>query len=275
MQALTDIRKVIQDFVVDATGLAGSKVIWANQGPARPAKPYGLLNIISGIDDAAPRPSIVMADNASPSEQRELLLHGDLTLSINMYALQYPEAFDLMHSVKAALANDISREALKRKQLTIVEVTTVINDKDYTVTIDDVPITITSDSSTTDKEIRDALVAAINASVFINTQAFDVDDAGDPLPDNILWVKNFPGVEFNISVSTELTITSQTNAVSLSYIRNNGVTDLTQLLETDFEGRAQMDIIFATPLRITDKPSIIEEVEITNLLDGETIVIGA
>lgn len=274
MQALVDIRKVAQDFMVTATGLAGSKVIWANQGTARPNKPYTLLNFIGGINDAASHPEEQMPLNTNPSEQRELLLHGDMTLSINTYAAEYPEAFDLMHLIKADLANDVARGALKRKQLDVVTVDTIIDDHDYSVTIDDVEIEITSDATATDLEIRDALVTAINASTFINTTAQSTDDDGNPLADNILWVRNFPGVEFNFAVSAELSFV-QTNAVSLSYIRNLGITDLTQLLETDFEGRAQMDIIFATPLRITDKPSIIETVEVTNELDGTTTVMGA
>lgn len=268
MQALVDIRKVIQDFIVTATGLAGSEVIWANQDGPRPVKPYVLLNIISGINDAAPRPSELMQDNTSPSEQRELLLSGQLTLSVNTYAEEYPEAYDLMHSIKADLMNDITRGTLKRRQTDTITIDTIIDDHDYTVTIDDVPITITSDASATALEIRDALVTAINDSVFVNVAAVD------GVADDVLIVNSFPGVEFNISVSAELSFV-QINAVSLSYIRNLGITNLTQLLETKFEGRAQMDIIFATPLHITDKPSIIETVEVTNELDDTTIVIGA
>lgn len=75
---------------------------------------------------------------------------------------------DLYNPANKGLIESFINDAPRAQQVDTVTVATVSDDTDYTVTIDGVDITITSDSTATDQEINDALVAAINAEALVN-----------------------------------------------------------------------------------------------------------
>ncbi len=281
MQLLSDIQKVIFDWAVAQSGLLPAIpdpslviAIWADQDGPRIPKPYILLNTITGITPTSVNSEQIMPEADGNSVTRIMLLHGQMTLSINVFADTYPESHTIIQTLIGSLLSENVRDSLKRRYKSTVEVTTVENDETYAVTINGEEIEITSDSSATDLEIRDALVIAINASTFITVVVWDVDPITlVALPDNELIIQDLPGIEYKIEVSSRLTITEEIKSVNLSYITNLGVTNLTELLDTKFEGRAQVDIVFAAPLQTFDDPGIIESVEITNNMNNEVITI--
>ncbi len=271
MQLLSDIQKIIFDWAV---AQSGETTIWSNQDGPKPDKPYILLNTIAGITPNSVNSDQIMPAAGGDSVTRIMILHGQMTLSLNVFADTYPEAHTIIQTLIGSLLSENVRATLKRRHKSTVQVSTIENDEDYIVTINGEPITITSDSSATDLEIRDALVTAINASVFITVMAWETDPITlVALPDNDLIIQDLTVIEYKIEVSSRLTITEEIKSVNLSYITNLGVTNLTELLETKFEGRAQVDIIFAAPLQTFDDPGIIESVEITNNIDGSLITI--
>lgn len=101
-------------------------------------------------------------------------------------------------------------------QVDNVDVTTVADDTLYTVTINDVPFSITSDGSATDTEIRDALIAGINAGSEPVTAApggsSDLDITAD-----------VPGAAFTITVTANLTNTQTRANVTEAGSQFNGL----------------------------------------------------
>jgi|GEM_PF-1893403 len=75
------LQDAIQSFVVAATGLAGSKVIWLNQDTLRPAVPYVGLNISSG-----PRKTGHAEIKYKELDTFTYPFRKEITLSVNVYA---------------------------------------------------------------------------------------------------------------------------------------------------------------------------------------------
>ena len=61
------------------------------------------------------------------------------------------------------------------------------------------------------------------------------------------------------------------NAANLAYASDTGPTDISQLLETVIEPRAQMDIVFHHAQVTTEDQGRIEEVELGGIVDGHTV----
>lgn len=106
-------------------------------------------------------------------------------------------------------------------QIENVDVTTVADDTLYTVTINGVPFSITSDGSATDLEIRDALIADINAGSEPVTAAPGGSDSELDITADVA------GDGFTISVTANLTNATTTANVSEDESEFNGLHQIT------------------------------------------------
>jgi hypothetical protein len=133
--------------------------------------------------------------------------------------------------------------------------------------------TFTTESTAT--TIRDAFVTAINTSTVIDSNIVASNGASS---DEFI-IKGSMGQDIVVSLETaNLALStasdSQINAVDLVMIEDFGINDLTTFLTTEWEPRVQMDISFATHSSVFDNVGSIETVEITDLDNGETFIVG-
>lgn len=83
-------------------------------------------------------------------------------------------------------------------QVERITVDTAANSTAYTVTINGVPISFTSDANATKEEIRDGLVAAINAEGFVNSE---VTASNGPTTDTLDVTADTAGTPFTLTES--------------------------------------------------------------------------
>lgn len=261
------LKKVIQNWFVWASGFTSDKVIWSDQSSPRPQPPYATLKLLSGPN----RYGINDAPVAAPAQSTSILSYYDgqrnLTLSCQVFGAEQEE--DVIS--KLTLARDMmqtveSRKRLRQRQLDIIQVLTVQALVDYTITVDGVEVKITSDASPTAEEIRDALISEINSTAYVDMEA----EAGASA-DLLDLSGNTLGLSYLVELDSKLTFSSRTSAIDLAPIYDMGISIIPALVDTDWEIRASMDILFGHYAHIADAPGIIEHAEITGLIDGLTI----
>ncbi len=125
-------------------------------------------------------------------------------------------------------------------QIETVTVDTATNDFAYTVTINGTDFTITSDSSATKEEIRDALIAEINGGAEPVTAAPGVGT------DDLTITADVAGVSFTVAVSIELSSVSDQANVAAADSDFNGLKRITDVpTTTTFE--YTVDVATVTP----------------------------
>ncbi len=259
----SDMKDVIYDWFSAETGLT---VIWANQSAPRPSLPYGLLNLLTGLDKLA-YGELVPPSHDSPNTAIEILTPGRLTLSCQVLG---DNAEDKMLEAQLSIDKPSLLNQFKRSEEAKIKVLTVTPSENYILVIDGVDFTYTSSSpSPTALEIRDGLVAVIVAAGVAYSDFFVTAENG--VTDDELVLKIPLRLEFTLAVSAKLQITSFIAPVDMTVWGDGGVVDLTELLDTDWEGRAQMDVFFMVAPRTLDENSLIESVQITNLMNSEVL----
>lgn len=188
--------------------------------------------------------------------------------------------------------------------LYLVTVATVLNGTLYTVTIDGTDFTFMSDADATALEIAAGLVAAVNAgssdvdatdnldgtfTLALSTSATQTTfillvDANLEITEG-LDERLTGDREFTVSVQAirgtplqlladvqdslqRFTVMQTLRAAGLSFRRDEGVVDVTELLSTADERRANLDFIFALQADHRDQTGVVESVEVTDTLDG-------
>jgi hypothetical protein len=116
--------------------------------------------------------------------------------------------------VMASMLNELDtviNKSPQAKQVGEIVVDTAANDTDYTVTINGVDITITSDADGTKPEIAAALAAAINAEPLVRGQVEAESDGVD----TVTLTGTFPGLAFTASdADANLTTTEEVTAAA-------------------------------------------------------------
>lgn len=72
----------------------------------------------------------------------------------------------------------------------------------------------------------------------------------------------------------KITVQEALRSAGLSFIRAEAVTDLTVLMETRFDTRANLDAMFAYAENVDDNVGTIEHVAVKNLITGESTVVN-
>ena len=264
------VRNVIYDWFSVVTGLDGvgsngvPKTVWRKKfdvdGPSpRPETPYAMLNILNVQPRHARQHRPVYRED---SEQISYLNERTFTLSTQVVG---PDAHQYMQGAIDSLMISSKRDLLRRSQTTTVTVDTVTSLLAYTITLEGITVTYTSDADATAEEIRDGLIIAIDAE-----SGFDYTVTADADPSKLV-ITSVIGEEFTVTTSDELSYTTE-EAVSLAFIRTLLFMDLTGLLETSFEERVQVDFQFNQGYRTTElATTFIESGEVTNNQTGGTI----
>lgn len=254
----TDIQKVIFDWFRSVSGMDDQSIVWSHQSHARPDRQFAELRLFSWISQNG----MMEQHSADPSYPAEVIDYGGngtFVLSIFIQGVNGsdPVPFDILESVQVGIADDAKRLLLQRAHTDIIKIAHVHNSTTYTITIDKATVTYLSDSSATALEIRNGLKAAVNAKSWLA----GVLVASDGAANDLLVLTGIPGCDFTVSVDSEMLITSHTGAVDLSIVRNFGINDLTDHLETKSESRAQMDIKFEVSQNLLAEIEMVQTVE--------------
>lgn len=157
---------------------------------------------------------------------------GAFTLDIeDIWALEVTEPAVTTDSLRLFEA----RADANISQIETVDITTAVNSTVYTVQINGVDITYTSDASATEGEIALGLVAAINASVDpLVTPVTGATAATSGSASATLTVTaDTPGVPFTIAVGTNLTVSNTVPNSTASVVTVTDMRDLTPSLITE------------------------------------------
>jgi len=118
----TTIENAIQSWIVAASGLAGAKVIWAEQGGNRPAPPYIAINAItlSRFGEDWKRIVDLSDDDPPPDAGEEIEIHREgpreIALSIQCFAdspLGTASAMSILNDVQAKVRHASIADALR------------------------------------------------------------------------------------------------------------------------------------------------------------------
>lgn len=245
-----DIQGVLQPWFVAVTGL--SRVIWGDQGRVRPDRPYGMLKIIAGPVRWAPYDDKRMPKVTDDGDQMQVVGLRFITLSCQVFG---EGAVDFMNLAQASLGKPTILEgSFWQDHEAIISVDSVVDDTDYTITINGAEVTIDSGAGASAASIRAALLVEFDDDVI----PFAIVDMNEDGTDLVVTSKS----ELDIAVSTELSIDSETTGIRLAYVEDEGVVDLTEVLEVGFTERSQMDVRFNVSIMTTDDPSSIETAEV-------------
>jgi len=259
----SDIREMLYGWVAAQSNL--TRIIWAFQNQPRPARPYVLLRMFS---DAPMKYTYqhVVAAAGSPGYGQEILGSGSFVVSLFVIGETGIDDVprDTMRDLRASLEDPDVVRSLRQRQIETISVTDVQASTDYTVTIDDVIVTVTSGLAPTAQSIRDLIVAAVNSADVLDSWVGYIGDvkAADGSGVGDFTLSATPGYEFSPELDTKLTLDAHQGAVDLAYQLEYGINDLTAMLETKSEKRVQMDVRFGLSLRRFGTIDTIEEVEI-------------
>ncbi len=283
MASKFDIEEILYAWLVAATGYSGLHQVFpqdepssgSSDGSPRPAfDSFATYKIISGPTRAGNRDSLIgpaVSVSSPPSGVTDstMLKHsGQYTLVVNCQTYG-PKAWDKLTDILLSLQLSSVRQSLKRKQVDIVEVTSVVDSTDYTITIDGSGNTIDSGVGASFLSIRNALKVLINSNPYIDVVA------SDGISDELLNLTIDFGDQYTIALGSKLSFSSQIGPVDLAYQTDVGETDVAVLLETSWEHRQSIDFTFGTNLEIDDTESgVIEKVEYTdNAITGDTTLV--
>lgn len=169
-------------------------------------------------------------------------------------------------------ADTMTNDRPRTAQRDTVEVTTVTNSATYTITIDSIPVMYTADSSATNTEIRDGLIAAINGEPLLAGRVLaSVKDT-----DELYIDARLAGVGFVTTVDAKLTLANTTaNADSASVLFGAGVFRTGEqagcTADSALFTAATATVATLTP---TVTNSAIYSLGITNLETGNTITVS-
>lgn len=264
MSSESDIMDILYDWVVAKSGLASDRIVWAFQNQPRPTRPYALLRM---FNDAPLKwtSEQIMSDSGSPGYGLEILNTGSFVLSIFVIGQTGIDTVpkDTMRTLRDSLEDEEVGRSLRREQINTVRVSTVAAGTNYTITVNDVDVTVNSGVAPTAQTIRDALVAALNSTNVSNPWVgyLGLVRAVVGGSTDTLLVYADKGYEFNVVLGSRLTQTAYQGAVDLAYRMEYGINDLTAILETKSEKRIQMDVRFGMSLRSYKVVDAIEHVE--------------
>jgi len=258
----TDIENVLRAWFVSVTGL--SRVIFADQGGARPDKPYGTLKVMTGLVRLSSHDDRRMPKEDDDSRQMQVTGLRNVSLSCQVFG---DGAVDYLNQAQASFGKPSVFESLFwRSHEAVLSVDDVQDSTVYMITVNGAAISITSGIGATAGSIRTALLAEF-ANVTIPHAVVEMEEDGTTL---VVTSKK----EIDVAVTANLSIDSETTGVRLAYIEDTGVNDLTALLEVGYEARAQMDATFHVTSMVTDDPSTIDTVNVQQtILDpsGSTV----
>jgi len=283
MASKFDIEEIIYIWLKTATGYSGTHQVFpqdepssgSSEGSPRPAfDSFASYKIISGPTrvgnrDPVKGPAVSVSSPPSGVTDSTLLKYSGLyTLVVNCqtYGLG---AWDKMTAILQSLQVPSVRQALKRKQVDIVEIDSVVDSTDYTITIDGSGNTVDSGVGASLLSIRNALKVLINSNPYIEVVA------SDGISDGLLNLTIDFGQQYTIALGSRLSFSTQIGSVDLAYQTNIGQTDVAAMLETSWEHRQSIDFTFGTCLEIDDAESgVIEKVEYTdNSITGDTTLV--
>lgn len=259
----SDIRDVLYDWVAAKSGL--SRIVWAFQNQPRPDRPYVMLRLFND------KPMQYTYEQrtalaGSPGYGYEILGTADFNLSIFIIGESGIDDVprDSMRTLRGSLGDDAVVRSLRRAQIDAITVAAALPNTDYTITIDDVDVTVNSGVAPTLQTIRDALVAAVNSTnlAYAWVGYLGEVEAVAGASSDVLNLYAGPGYEFTVSLGANLTLSSHQGAVDLAYRYEHGINDLTAMLETKSENRVQMDVCFGMSLRQFRTIDVIENVEV-------------
>lgn len=283
MASKFDIEEILYAWLVAATGYSGTHQVYpqdepssgSSDGSPRPAfDSFATYKIISGPTRVGNRDSVegpavnVSSPPTGVTDSTLLKYVGLYTLVVNCQTYG-PGALDKITAIMQSLQVPSVRQSLKRKQVDIVEVDSVIDSTDYTITIDGSGNTIDSGIGATFLSIRNDLKTLINSNPYIDVVA------SDGVSNGLLNLTIDFGEQYTITLGSRLSFSSQIGPVDLAYQTDLGGTDVAALLETSWEHRQSIDFTFGTPLEIGDTESgVIEKVEFTdNAITGDTTLV--
>ena len=257
-----NIKDIIFDWAIVASSLAEDNIIWANQPEKgqslvapQPVGTYAVLEIISGPNRVGLVDEQRFPLASSPSEEMSYAGQRLLTLNVQIFG---SSAYDYIVAVQNSLQTEEGRALLKKRQTATVSVNTpVVQDQEFILSIVGVSFTVVAGSSDDEEDIRDALLAAVNASEDIGrVEASEGATIAD------LDLQGAIGKDYSLTVNSNLSLSDQVNAVDLAVVGDEGITDVAELLETAWEPRKSMDVILRSHTDITQDIDYVENVEI-------------
>ncbi|HPQ71520.1 MAG TPA: hypothetical protein PKW95_20510 [bacterium] len=274
MDNWSQIKDNLQSCFCFLTGLSSGAVLWHDPDETMPAAPYLTLRLTEdkGLVRMDQKDEIVLPTRDSGSEQFTVVGRRKFTISCVAHGGDDPstEPVDLMLQAQLGFCLPAVLEYLKKRQIYTVAVEQANSGEQYQLLIEGVPIAITAASSSPET-VRNQLVTAINDCEHIPFKA-EAATAVDELT-----IKSRPGVQFLVELAdgeTRLTLTDTQAAVDLTYLDDDGVQDVSELVEGVYLERARMDVHFSTIVRTTITLPLIESVEITDMSSGETYLIN-
>ncbi len=272
MPTQQDIKDILYDAV--DTIVTSKEIIWYNQPEKgvntkapQPTGTYIVLSFLGGF-----RREGAYDERRDPitgsSDFTKAIITGQRLLTVNIEAFGVG-SFDIITDIQNAFQEEDTREALKRRQVTTIEVSSLLPPPlNYIIYLDGILVTYTVQMGDTIKDVRDGLALAAGLKIDVTgiTPSAGITDADLVLTGRV-------GKEFDYNLGTGLTFTSTINAVDLAFIGDEGSVDLSELEDTSWESRFSMDIQLRSHTAIFKTAEIIEDAEINVNISGNEFTI--
>ena len=261
---MADIRSVIHAWFVSESGI--SRAVWAFQNQARPTRPFAYLRVFKPLGSSRGFRNQVMADADSPGDGLEIVGNSSIVVSMLVVGETGIDTTpqDALAAVQGSLHDDQLLLDLRQRQRETITVQTVLDNTAYTITVNDVVVTYTSGVGATAATIAAGLIAAINSvdtsKSWVGYIGTLTAEAGATTDELIIYGPD--GIEYTMALDAKLSLDTHQGAVDLAYQQDYGINDLSLLLETKYEARAQMDVKFSLSVRRFRASDTILEAEI-------------
>lgn len=250
-----------------ALRLTGDKVIWARQSQNKPGENYiSLMFLTAPMSRNSAQDYLDVPACDSPSDEAVLSGERVFTLSCRSFG---PRAYDLLVWVDAMKDRPAIRAELEKPQISVVTITKAAAG-DYKLTLKGVEVTYTAVTGKTVTQIRDGLLALVQANEWI---ASDALTAVATSTDKIT-ITGPRRQEFTCVAAGNLSAAISQYARDIAIVETLGVLDLSPLRQAGFEMGASLDLRIRTSLAYTTALEYFDTVEITDLDRDNTAVVG-
>jgi hypothetical protein len=266
-----EIEDQLYYWIDQSTGLVA---VWAKEptdseesAPA-PDPPYVVMQFISGPRKIGNDDEVVAPAPDGVSETFQVIGQRDFVVQISAIG---PGGKDTIEAARMYFQRPSVNGSIQTSGTRTVRVSTVTPLADYVVTINGEPVIVTASAAPTAEEIRDLIVAAVNAAEFPNVSA--APDIGPPPDVAVFIITGTAGVQFFFGADTKMAIEETVGAVDLVYLSDNDIIEQTDLFDATWEEKQINEFTFGTSTKIEDTPGVIREVEITNKITNETFIV--
>jgi hypothetical protein len=209
-----------------------------------------------------------LPDVGSASEKVVLAGQEVFTLQVRAFGSL---AHDVIASIRRHMFGPFNYEdLLKKRKIISFTVGSVVVGASYGATFEGVPVAYVAVAGNTVKDIRDGLIAAINASDWMQDEEITASEGATT---SKLNVQGRVGCDILVETLLRLTQSVTQEAVDISVIRELATTDITIDRDPGWEPALSLDIEMGCSGRAVFDGEFIEHIEIENEESGSVITI--